>query len=242
MFPRLKNYPTEGAITIANGQTYVINLGEKSTNFLRVAQANAPFRIRLEDVYEINASAGKKFDTAPHKFGKVEVINNSGGNLTFLLEIGTGEISSDEVVISNNVNTTDAQIPVLQVAIESALEEVEVEINDVMALMQNDKLQRKPLTTLAGATRASYNNATPTIVSAGANVNGVIIRWFHMGSTSAVNNSMSIGGIVFVQLRGDADGGDPQVWGQDIFVPPGLAITANLTAFGDLSICYEVLP
>lgn len=245
MIPRLKNYPTEGAMTIANGATYEINLGKNSANFLRVSQANASFRIRIDDTYEISVSAGKKFNTLPDKFGRIEVINDSGGNLTFLLEIGTGDITSDEVVLSGTSNVADAAVlaavQALDTNMQAALEEVEVEINDVMTLMQNDELLRNPLTTLSGATIANVVNATTTIVTGAANVNGVIIRFANIYGGSNVTAYLQIGAVRLINIGYTAGGCDSQTI-RDVFVPAGNQIIisgGNTTSGGNIA--YEVL-
>lgn len=194
MLPRLKNYPTEGAMTIAAGESYVIELGAQSSNFLRVASASASFRIRIDDTYEIAVSAGKKFDTLPNKFSKIEVLNNSGGALTFLLEIGSGSISSDEVVLSGTSNVSDAAVlaalTALDTNMQAALEEVEVEINDLMTLLQNSTAQRAPVHVLGGTAGYGSNSTTAVaIVTPAANTNGMILRTVDGMSSSAGNYS-----------------------------------------------------
>lgn len=247
MLKRLKNYPSEAPMTIAAGESYELKFGYQSCNFLRVAVANAAFRIRLDDTYEVNAAAGKKFNTSPENFSKVEVINTSGGNLTFQLEIGTGEISSDEVVISNTVNTSDANtlaaIQNMDANTQAALEEVE-------DLFKDDRLKRSPMTTLQGASYASQAGAgSQTLVTAGANVNGIIIRHALVHSTSAsnaviVSAGIKLNGNKFLWAEGTNANHQMYLTEKDIFVPPGQSLAIEVTgaiAYCRVDIYYEVL-
>lgn len=251
MLPRLKNYPTEGAMTLANGESYVIVLGAQSSNFLRVASASAAFRIRLDDTYEIAVSAGKKFDSLPNKFSKVEVINNSGAPLTFLLEIGSGSISSDEVVLAGVSGVSDAdthtKLDTLDISVQAAATaatDTKSAVNSVLAMMQNDELQRMPLTTLAGATFAEKAAASDTtVVSGAANVNGVIIRYASV--TCASTNStayVKVNGNNLLHCVGSAGGGCFKEI-SNVFIPAGQAVLIGQTVniIPAVQIYYEVL-
>lgn len=95
--PRFRPYPNKGAITIADGKTHPFQVGG---NFVNVKQANVPFTLRLDSGIELIASQNRRFSLKDDEFNKVEVVNDSGGNLTFQLEIGFGAIEANDVTIS----------------------------------------------------------------------------------------------------------------------------------------------
>lgn len=247
MIPRLKNYPTEGPRTILNGAIDEYILGQNACNFLRVASASATFVIRIDDTYEIRMSAGKKFDTAPEKFRKIEVINNSGGNLTYLLEIGTGSISSDEVVLSGTSNVSDTtahgKLDLIKTStdlVKTSVDSVKTSVDALATQQINDDAKRTALSTFTGASYASLSTATSsTVVASGTNVNGIVIRH---GSISCGNTALSgirTGAANYIMgLRWAGQSGTFK----DIFIPAGqsLEIVCGGTD-SRVDVWYEVL-
>lgn len=99
--PRLRPYPQNGAITIANGVEHPI---EKGGNFIRVRQSDQTFTILLDDDVELKAEQNDVFQlTDDDEFKSLAVINDSGANLTFQLEIGYGEVKTNNVSISGTL-------------------------------------------------------------------------------------------------------------------------------------------
>lgn len=213
--------------------------------YVRCLAASGPFYISINGGSELFFASGIQWRAdGLETYTQFDLINKSGAPVTVTIAWGFGEYTDGRLTATGNLTVVNAPASVLKVdddESQTLLTTINTNIGDIESLLQNDRLKRTPLTTLLGATRATYNNVSPTIVSGAANVNGVIIRFLHLGSTSAVNTSFSIGGIPLIQMRGDADGGDPQVWLTDLFIQPGLSISAVLSAFSDLSICYEVL-
>lgn len=100
--PRFRSYPNNGTITIANGETYPINV---VGNFINVKSADQAFTIRLDGTEELRAEQNRRFKlTEDDSFSVVEVVNDSGANLTFQIEVGFGSVESDDVSISGTVN------------------------------------------------------------------------------------------------------------------------------------------
>ena len=111
-------------------------------------------------------------------------------------------------------------------------------LTSILAMMQNDQDRRAPLSTLAGASYASGTGST-TIVSAGTNINGVVIRLarFTTSGTGAVC-SLLAGGNLLLQTMNTNKSDMPL---QNIFVPAGVAITSSVAGSGEWYIWYEVL-
>lgn len=243
--PRMRPYPQNGPTTIADGATRIFNV---PGTFVNVKEANASFVIRVDDTEEWAAAGNRRFKLSDgDAFKKVEVINNSGGNLTFQLEIGFGTIESDDVTITGTVNTDDANtqaaIAALQTAIEAALEEVEVEINDVMTLLQNDQDKRAALTTLAGASYAEASNTTTTVCTALANVSGVIIRRGNAVVGGAAYSAIRINGNpVTLPVGSSTFSGEAEQAIENLFIPAGLSVDliSNNVAY-KANAWYEVL-
>lgn len=227
---QIQSPPKQFSFTIPAGAIETIYY---ELNFLRILSLSdaSALKIRFGDTGTETDVVGAGVGYAwPYTVSNVFLRNTSGAPITITVAVAVGQIFDDRLNVSGNVQVVNA--PATDLDVSDAA---------VLAMMQNDELQRAPLTTLAGATRASYNNTSPTIVSGASNVNGIIIRWLQMCSTSAVNTSVSIGGTQFMSMRGDADGGDPTERVENIFIPAGLALTAVASAFSDINICYEVL-
>lgn len=99
--PRSSAYPKNGAITIAAGKTHPIN---KGGNFIHVLEANEEFTIRMDSKDEFAAGQNRKiYLDGEDAYEKLEVINDSGSDLTFQLVVGFGRVESDDVTISGQI-------------------------------------------------------------------------------------------------------------------------------------------
>lgn len=118
---------------------------------------------------------------------------------------------------------------------------------ELLALLKNAADQRAPLTTLAGATLASVEDASATAVSAGANVNGVIIRSASVTASVPGDANVQVGGTILLIATGARSAADSYAAGSaaeksDIFVPAGEAVTINSSGVSAYAaIAYEVL-
>lgn len=102
--PRLRAYPSQGTITIQDGETYPIAV---SGNFVSVKTANTGFKIVLDGTDELSAAQNRRFKMQEGDvFRKIDVVNDSGSDLTFQLEIGFGGVESDDVTINGTVKTS----------------------------------------------------------------------------------------------------------------------------------------
>lgn len=241
--PRMRPYPQNGATTIADGTTRVFNV---PGTFVNVKQANASFIIRVDDTEEWAAAGNRRFKLSEgDAFRKIEVINNSGGNLTFQLEIGFGSIESDDVTITGTVAVDDANtqaaIAALTLdvqAVDTAVQDVETSVDEATAMLQNDKLKRSNLTPLTGATYSKVSNTTSTLVTAGANANGIIIREAYIWGTVGTAY-LAIGGNEI--LSSSSSVGVPVVI-RDLRLPAGQALTAYSSGGSHYVVTwYEVL-
>jgi hypothetical protein len=107
--PRLRPYPQQGTITIADGVEHHI---ERGGNFLRVRSADSSFTIRLDDDVELKAEQNDVYRLSEgDAFNKIVVINDTGGNLTFQLEIGQGTVETNNVSISGNIRVINGDSP-----------------------------------------------------------------------------------------------------------------------------------
>lgn len=114
------------------------------------------------------------------------------------------------------------------------------ELNVNVDLLKNDRLQRAPLTSLQGASWAYITGASSTVVSSGANVNGVIIRYIRAVQSGGTPLTVTIGGNNFIVGKSGAYG--PEVFViENIFVPAGQAVAVTSSAGDNICIAYEVL-
>jgi len=97
--PRLNQYP-ENPLTIAAGEEYPIRRGG---SFIRIRNASTTFKLRIDNdqILSMQENDVLRFREAPFKM--VEVVNDSGGILTFQLEIGDGAVETNNVSISGDI-------------------------------------------------------------------------------------------------------------------------------------------
>ena len=99
--PRLNQYPKGGSIIISDGTIYPV---ERGGSFIRIRTASVPFTLRIDDDQELTVQENDVFRYKESPFGKLEVINDSGTNLTFQLEIGDGSVETNNVAISGDID------------------------------------------------------------------------------------------------------------------------------------------
>ena len=244
-FPRMRPYPQQGSIAIANGDELHIPIGG---SFLRVREADQAFKIVLDQDVELAAEENDVFRLKEgDKFKSITVFNNSGAVLTFQLEIGDGSVETNNISISGTIKTDDDETQTKLDALETTLTNIETDIAALETLLNSDENQRAGLTTLEGASYASVSNASSTVVSAVANTAGVIIR---QGVVNGQGNSGSrgeilIGGNLLLSSHDSGTGtgvGYQVAQIHNFFVPAGNAVSINAaTAASQAYIWYEVL-
>lgn len=102
-FPRLRPYPQNGTLSVANGANHVINRGG---TFVRVREADQAFKILLDDDVELKAELNDIFRLKDgDSFDRVTIINDSGATLAFQLEIGFGGVETNNVSLSGTLKT-----------------------------------------------------------------------------------------------------------------------------------------
>lgn len=146
-----------------------------------------------------------------------------------------GQIVSDVKVINGSVSP---------LSVNSA--SADAKLDAILAMLQNPNDQRKGLTDLTGASYANIVNATTTIVTSGANVNGVIIRVANISGRQASGNSahLLVGGNKLLSVTDHTSttvtSGNVHI--KDIYVPPGVEISAVSSSLNiEVSVFYEVL-
>jgi len=258
-FPRVQQYPKR-KITIANGEGYNIN---RKGSFLRVREATAKFTLIFDETHELQFEQNDRLrllrdeqSGEQKQFEKVRVLNDTGSDLTFQLEIGDGEIStnntasSGETAVRTNPDTevqiqtkAGTTLKVDDDATQTAISALETALTN---LLKNDQDKRSGLTTFEGASSAEYNNSSGTVVSSGANTSGVIIRYAHVSHHG--NNQdfahIKVGGKILIgRDAGTApSNGNIEHSIKDVFIPAGVAITADSQSVGAwATIWYEVL-
>lgn len=148
-----------------------------------------------------------------------------------------GQIVSDVKVINGSVSP---------LSVNSA--SADAKLDAILAMLQNPNDQRKGLTDLSGASHAIHTAAsTAEIVSAAANVNGVIIRRAECTTHGTSRSILMVDGKILCSINGNAATSDStgvHNCVENIFVPPGLKIEAQITSASagrHVSIWYEVL-
>lgn len=196
--PRVRQYPNQGTITIADGDQHVI---ERGGTFVRVRKADAEFKLLLDDDVENIAQQDNVFKmTEGDSFKKVTVVNDTGAPLTFQLEIGRGEVTSNAFSISDGVGVRNDAYPndELQIKTKAGTQLLTYDaIQDAYmsvitkAMRESSGYQdyfKKPKTPVGGSKFSLFSTAgVQTIISPAANVNGAIIRTLNCNITSGGN-------------------------------------------------------
>ena len=244
--PRFQAYPKRGAITIADGDIYPIYVGG---NFVSIKSADQAFTLRLDDRNEYDASVNRKFRLAESdSFKKVEVINDSGSDLTFQIEIGFGDVDTNDIAINAAVGVKNADAPNDKLAVEDAdtqsaiaalqteVEAVETSTAEILAAIQGDDTAREGLTDLSNCDYAEVTSTVSTIVTSAANVNGIIIRLATVSAWGTGSGYLTIGGKRILYGRGN---NTPEI--RNVKLPAGeeLASTSNAGTF--VRVFYEIL-
>ena len=176
-------------------------------------------------------------------FTKITLINNNAFEATGTVFYGTGDIENSSMTLADAVeviNKPATKIDVDDADTQVKLDSVITAVNALAPLMQNDTDKRADLTTLEGATGVQVSNATTTVVSAGANVNGVIIRTLDITVRANGTNYVKIGADYLYRENGTTSASVSKFI-KDIHVPAGKAIVFKAGSTDYMSAFYEVL-
>lgn len=180
------------------------------------------------EAIELNAGVFYRVNTP---FDRLFLRNTAQSNKMLRLIVTT---ETEIFPYSSDLSISDADT-------HTKLDTLETSLTALEALLVNDETLRKPLTTLAGASYASVSGSSSTVVTAGANTNGVIIRFAQVVNGGSGNCSLSIDGNVVIRCDGGSAGLQREQI-RDIFVPAGQAVAIQSSvAAARVHILYEVL-
>lgn len=228
----LRGAQTGNFVIPANGSFEVPVVGE----FVRCLSATDDFILSLNDDAEIYFDAGIEYRLdAPQELSKFRLINRSGAAINVLMAWGFGELRDGRFSLNGSVNSNIINTPTVTVGNVSAL------TDPITNLLKNDEQQRTPLTTLAGASYASADNAINNVVTSGANVNGIILRFFGVAANGSGNARVEVGGNIMLMSYAQSNTSDSKVE-KDVFIPAGQSLTLVSTVVGNKAWAfYEVL-
>lgn len=247
----------------AETHKYIVPVGGSvdvgaSGEFVRCLSATDDFGLSINGGARMYFSANLQFRCAgTEQYNSFTLHNTGNTTLEVLIAYGFGEVTDDRIGISGTVTTSDtgtqAAIGALATqngndandlknkvdAVSAAVGNAEGKIDALIALMQNDVALRKPVTTLENCSYAGITNASTEIVSAAANVNGIIIRAATI-ATSGNTATLSSDGEVVSRVMG-ASGTAQALFIENIFIPAGRNLLANTGSTSSVYIWYEVL-
>lgn len=167
----------------------------------------------------------------------VQFTNPTGGDITITFSLAIGEVFDRRLSVTGNIAVVNGTLPF-----------VVDENTQLQALLQNHNDLASPLTTIEGATNVRVTGtASATLVTAGANTNGIIIRTLY-GQVSTRSNT---GSAVLTVTAGTRDiihmtSGNQcheSMFAKDIEIEAGVALSYNMTdALSGSVLCmnYEV--
>ena len=244
--PRFQAYPKRGAITIADGDIYPLNVGG---NFVSIKSADQDFTLRLDDENEYDASVNRKFRLdESDSFKKVEVVNDSGSDLTFQIEIGFGDVDTNDIAINAAVGVKNADAPNDKLAVDDAdtqaaiaalqteVEVVKTSNSAMLAAIQGDDTARQALTDLSNCDYAQVTSTVSTIVTSAANVNGIMLRLATVSAWGTGSGNLTIGGKRILYGIGN---NTPEI--RDVKLPAGEELASTSNDATSVRVFYEIL-
>lgn len=216
--------------------------------------------ITSDDAFTLVLDTGSRFESEA-KIGFKEISYEA---LTFINETASpidvkfyygdgGEITIKDFAISGTVQTNDAATQALLTTMDAVLDNIKTNtdnlsamatsLTSILSMMQNDEDQRAGLTTLEGASFIEVDNATTTIVTAGANTNGIIVRHaYALDGGTGYSYLLADGKILVGSDTSGTLAGWPMNDIQNFFIPAGVSLSASSTNAGNsVFVWYEVL-
>ncbi len=255
----MRSYP----LTIAAGQSEILNVPFSEVVFCDASSVDT-FLVKIGNDAEIDFFNGRRYRSRT-PFNVVEIENPNGTSMTINLLIGDAEIDDQRFSVSGSLgvknDATDDELNVQTKAgtvlkvdddetqtalatLNTSVANVQTAVDNIETLLQSDTDLRSPLTDLTNATDALVTNATTTLVTAGANTNGILLR-LGMVSFSADATTktgyLSIGGNYIIYHQASSQLAKVEQV-RDILLPAGQALVASASnASTYVSAWYEVL-
>lgn len=240
--------------TVPAGQSMPVQVAGE---FVRCLEASEKFKLSISGGAAVYFDSGIQWTArSPEQFDEFIIINESANPLTVVMAWGYGEFVDNRLAVSGTIrvdNVSGDKLDVEDYYTKTFLPDIknyaDWTYNNSQALVQQadessaywKSRNFSPKTPLTNASFASVNNATTTIVTAGANVNGVIIRHAALSSESSSGGAtLKVNGNDLLRTTGGTAGLQNQTV-RDIYVPPGWSISATAGAAGYVNVFYEVL-
>lgn len=227
--------PVGGSIDVGAAGEFVRCLESSHTSFNVSISGNAPMYF----------AGGVQYTTrSPEQFDMFTIVNIGVTPLTVVMAWGYGEFADNRFNVGGTVKVDDDESQTILGTIFTQTSNTRNFVQtmlDVLRQSSGQKTARMPYTSIENSSYASVSNATTTIVAAGSNVNGVLIKL--MENVSANNQSayVTINGNRFLETTPVA-GTIFRCSERDIYVPAGQAIAAYSSAAGaKINMFYEVL-
>lgn len=247
--PVYKEFPIALA---ANGDYTLFVTG----NVMNIIDLSGSLKISINDGPESTARAGIGYTMPEGKvFNRIRFREFAAGAATITIATALGQIQDNRASFAGNQSVQNASIPndELQVktkggtTLATALASGDPGIAAAIAALQASNSLRERYTSLASATyRRGVNEAAETtIVTGGANVNGILVKLAKCYKEGAANDCYFAAGAgnVFCGFQIGATTSITQVdTERNIFIPAGVALISKATSTTNYNaIWYQVL-
>ncbi len=206
-----------GPFTIpANSRITVQGQGQ----FIRCLEANGVFTVSVNNGQEIYFASGISY-TSPdfEDYTEFALINRTAAPVTVIIAWGFGTVTDNRLTATGNLFVINAPATTLKVDDDETQAAVSLAGANIVAMMQNNQDQRKPVNSLVGFTYAQAVNATVTPISAVANVNGCLIALAYCANNGGISRIQTSGNLLLFA------GGNQQDKIENILIPAGKDVT-----------------
>lgn len=202
-------------------------------------KADQNFTVRLDNETELNFFANRRYN-APEPFEFVEIINESGNDLTFQVEIGSGRVESDDVTINGEIKVINGDEPNQSLNVKDAANQSA--LIEIINAIKGDKSAVQPYMDLTGAVRYQASNSTTPIVSAAENTNGVIVYMVLGYRGGAVGSYLEVDGLNYQARHTDSGTTVSQNILTPFKIPPGVSVNLISESASYQAVCLaEIL-
>ena len=178
------------------------------------------------------------------KFSQVTLYNETSNEVQGEFTWGNGDVDNDSIVFASALpvrNENGAALNTNDVDTQAILSTIDGVLDNILGNLNSINGAKKPVIDMTNAVYKSYwgNVALTTIVSAGANTNGVLIHTASVAGSSASNQfgQINIGNDIWIQARGNAG-----ACHENIFIPAGKSISVQTSGgYGTANIAYTIL-
>ncbi len=203
--------------TIRGAQTgqFVIKPGEylpinSAGEFVRCLAATDIFKVSVNGGSAMFFAEGIEYVTPPMvEYQGFELINETASDITVLMAWGFGEFHDNRLTASGDLKVVNAAGQTLKVdddqtqaalatlngktdTVKAAVDLAKLAVDAVTAALVNANSKRNALTPLSGAQyHVNAGGGTVEVVTAAANVNGILIRYAHCPGVHSSGNQQS---------------------------------------------------